>query len=290
LGELYSFLCAVIWAIAVILFKKAGETIRPISLNLYKNIISMVCIYLMMLAMGEKMFLSASPKEYFLLVLSGILGIGISDTFFFKSLNLLGAGFSSIVDCFYSPMIITLSFLFLGERLTTIDFVGAILIIAAILVASFKPEKHKLSKKELILGIILGILAMFSVAVSVILIKPILNTSPLFWLTEIRLMAGTISLLFLGLILGNRKNLLTPFYPSKTWKYMFPASFLGGFLGMVVWMAGMKYTTASLASILNQTSTIFITVFAVMFLKEKLTLNRIIGLILAMLGAILVTI
>jgi drug/metabolite transporter (DMT)-like permease len=57
---------------------------------------------------------------------------------------------------------------------------------------------------------------------------------------------------------------------------------------MFVWLAGMKYTQASIASALNQTSTIFIFIFAAILLKERITLGRIIGIILAFFGTFLV--
>jgi drug/metabolite transporter (DMT)-like permease len=57
---------------------------------------------------------------------------------------------------------------------------------------------------------------------------------------------------------------------------------------MFVWLAGMKYTQASIASALNQTSTIFIFIFAAIFLKESINLKRTIGIILAFIGSFLV--
>ena len=53
-----------------------------------------------------------------------------------------------------------------------------------------------------------------------------------------------------------------------------PASVCGNFIALLFWVAGMKYTTASQAGILNQMSTIFIFILAAIFLKEKITVNR----------------
>ncbi|MBU1627830.1 DMT family transporter [bacterium] len=289
MGELYSFLCAIFWAAAVVLFKKTGESIRPVSLNLFKNLLGLILIFFTMLLFKEELTHEATWSEYLLLMISGVLGIGLADTIFFKSLNILGAGLQAVVDCFYSPMIIVLSFIFLKERISLLDIFGAILIISAILIACLKPEKHKLTQKELIYGIFLGFLSMLLMAVGIVMIKPLLDRSPLLWVTEIRLIGGTISLVLLSYLMGYRKVLYDSFRPAKVWKQMIPASFLGAYCGLIFWMAGMKYTTASLASILNQTSTIFIAIFAVFFLKEKMSRNRIIGVCLAMLGVIFVS-
>jgi len=58
---------------------------------------------------------------------------------------------------------------------------------------------------------------------------------------------------------------------------------------MVLWLAGMKYTLASIASALNQTSNIFVFTFAALLLREPINLQRVIGILLGVSGALLVT-
>jgi drug/metabolite transporter (DMT)-like permease len=69
---------------------------------------------------------------------------------------------------------------------------------------------------------------------------------------------------------------------------MFSGSFLGGYLSLIAWMAGMKYAQASEASVLNQMNTIFIFVLGIIFLKEKLTPKKTLAFILAATGVVLV--
>ncbi|MFQ6610209.1 MAG: EamA family transporter [Fidelibacterota bacterium] len=54
------------------------------------------------------------------------------------------------------------------------------------------------------------------------------------------------------------------------------------------WLIGMTYTSASIASILNQTATIFILLFGWLFLKEPISWRRIFAVLLAMAGVYLV--
>ena len=103
LGEATALLTAIIWALAVIMFKKSGEEVHPVGLNLFKVIMAGVLLVPTALLFGENLLRPAPIEDYLLLLLSGVLGIGIADTLFFKSLNALGAGLSAIVDCLYSP-------------------------------------------------------------------------------------------------------------------------------------------------------------------------------------------
>ena len=95
----------------------------------------------------------ATPDDYWLLLLSGALGIGLADSMFFRSLNILGAGLSAIVDCLYSPSIISLSLIFLGEKLTFLQIIGALMIISAVLTSTYRPGSSGLSRRDLLVGI-----------------------------------------------------------------------------------------------------------------------------------------
>ena len=66
------------------------------------------------------------------------------------------------------------------------------------------------------------------------------------------------------------------------------AAFFSTYLGISSWIIGMSLTKVSTASILNQTATIFILIFARIFLKEPLTKRRIAAISFALLGVYLV--
>src|SRR4030042_3975119 len=117
LGETLALLTAVAWAIAVISCKRSGETVHPIALNVFKNILALVLFLPTLPLFGESFFHDAPTGDYLLLLASGALGIGLADTLYFMSLNRLGAGLSAIVDCTYSPFVIALSIVWLGESL-----------------------------------------------------------------------------------------------------------------------------------------------------------------------------
>jgi drug/metabolite transporter (DMT)-like permease len=70
---------------------------------------------------------------------------------------------------------------------------------------------------------------------------------------------------------------------------MLPGAILGNYFAMLTWMGGIKFTYASIATAINQTSVIFVFIFAAIFLKEKMTLRRFIGMLMAFSGVIMVT-
>lgn len=238
---------------------------------------------------NRTLFCQAPLHDYLILLASGALAIGLADTMFFKSLNLLGAGLSAIVDCLYSPFIIILSILFLGERLNLFQVIGACMIVSAVLTATSIKGRGTLDKKDLFRGVVWGALAMASMAVGVVMIKPVLNRSSLLWVTEVRLIGGSLTLLLLLLFNKNRTGIIQSLFSAKSWHYTVFGSLIGSYVAMVFWLAGIKYTQASIAAALNQTSNIFIFIFAGIFLKETINRYRLAAIAIAVAGAILVT-
>ncbi|TAJ93931.1 MAG: DMT family transporter [Gammaproteobacteria bacterium] len=287
-GEILSLLTAIVWSAAVVLFKKSGEKVHPIGLNFFKDVFAIALLVPTMLLTARTLMPDAPLKDWLILLASGALGIGVADTIFFQSLNILGAGRSSIVDCLYSPFIIGLSILWLGESLTTMQIVGVVMILSAVLAISGEKETDHLTRGQLLIGIVLGVLAMAAMAVGVVLAKPVLDRSELLWVTTTRLVGGVLVLLIFLLLHPERLVILRSIASPGHRRYTLAGAFLGGYLSMIIWLAGMKYTQASIAAALNQTNNIFIFIMAAMFLHERITPVRLIAIILGITGAIIV--
>jgi drug/metabolite transporter (DMT)-like permease len=130
---------------------------------------------------------------------------------------------------------------------------------------------------------------MFTMAIGIVMIKPLLNRSPLLPLSEIRLFGGGIILAIVLIFHPGRRKIATPRLTRKGWAYLLTGSVLGAYCALLLWLAGMKYTQASSAAALNHTSNIFIFIFAALFLKEPITGRKVAGIILGVAGAFIVT-
>ena len=262
---------------------------HPIALNTFKNTLAMVLVLpIVFLHSGSRPH-SASQADYTLLLFSGAAGIAVADSLVFKGLNLLGAGLSSIVNCTYSPFIILFSVLFIGESLGWVQILGVLLIISAVLTATSLKGRGPVSRHDLILGVICCAAAMAIMGISIVMVKPLLDRSPVLWATGIRLIGGCVGLGVLLLIHPRRRAIIGSMICARSWKYTLWGSFLGGYVALILWIGGMKYTQASTAAALNQTSNIFVFLLAACFLKERITWLRGTAICAAVLGALLVT-
>lgn len=289
LGKIFALMCALSWAFAVLLFKRSGETLRPLALNLYKTVVTFILLLpILLVARIPLVPRSLTAGEWLALAASGVLGIAVSDSLFFRCLNQLGAGLTAIVDCLYSPMVMGVSVLFLGERPGIRQIGGAALVTFAVLAAAFTTGEAPKPGKRIISGMAYGAAAMLTLAVGVSLMKPVLKKAPLFWATEIRTLGALVALTGIVSFNGQRKQIFSSLLDRKNLRFALPGSFLGTFLSMTMWVAAFRMTDVASAAVLNQTSTVFIVILAALWLKEPFTRRRLLATLLAAAGSLLV--
>jgi len=295
LGEICSLLSAVFWALAIIIFKKIGDRVSPMVINPVKSTIGLLLFILTYIILGIPLTPNTqfSNIDLITLAISGIIGIGIADIIFLHSLNILGAGISAIVDTVYSPFVIFFAFIILGESLTAIQLFGGVLIIGSVLYTSTKIQNIPVNRKRFKQGVLYGVGSIAMMALGIVMIKPILNTVSnqprlQMWIAGYRLISGVLVSGSIMLYANQKENILGALRDRTLWLPLMVSSVLATYLGIAMWVMGMSMTTASISSILNQTATIFIMIFAWVFLGEPLTKRRILSIIVAMFGAYLV--
>jgi drug/metabolite transporter (DMT)-like permease len=289
LGEIFSVLAAVVWAVSVVLFRLGGRAMGPLALNFFKNVVATLLVLATFPIVGQEILRDAPVLDYVLLALSGILGITVADTLFFRSLNIVGAGLSQVVSLAYSPFVILFTFVFLGERLSPGDIAGAAMILGGVLLTTWHAPPVGLTRKDLRVGVAVASLSVALMALGITIAKPVLDRSPVLWATGVRLYAGVVSLSIFTLASRRRRYVWSTLVPSAAWKFCLPAAVLGAYVAMVIWIAGMKFTQASTAAILNQTSAVFVLPIAAIVLKEPVTRRKLGAVALAIAGVTLVS-
>jgi len=294
LGEILSLGSAITWGISVSLFKIIGNSVSPYILNPLKNTIGTILFVLTTLLVSDISAVnSLSTNETLILALSGIIGITIADVLFLISLNILGTSRSAIINTIYSPMVIMLAYFILDESLTFADVVGGLMILLSILYLSFNQEKSNIN--NLNKGLLIGILAYSLMALGIIMVKPILNRfsnsiEMQLWIIIFRLIPGTFLSYITMSFMMKKKEIILQLSNKKIWPIILLGSFLGTYVGFAMWVIGMAKTSASIASILNQTSTIFIAFFGWLILKETFSRKMMICFFISIIGAFIIII
>jgi drug/metabolite transporter (DMT)-like permease len=289
LGKIMAILCAIVWAGAVILFKLAGDKVRPLALNLYKTALTVGILFPLLPLLGIPLVPAALATRHWLAVMaSGILGIAVSDTLFFACLNRLGAGMTAIVDALYAPFVMTASWLVLFQKPRLEQVGGALLVIAAVLVVAYRKSGAPLPTRRILTGIFFGAAAMAIMAVSIVLMQPVLSRVSVFWVTELRMLSALAVLLVMFAVQKDRRRQLAPLWQKGSRHYAFWGALLGNLISMTLWVGAFKFTAVNSAAVLNQTNTVFVVVLASVFLHEIFTRRRLLATVLAVAGSLLV--
>ena len=288
-GEFFALASPMAWALAVVMFRRSGETLPPFELNLLKNVVSLVLMLITLLGLtllrGDS-WPAFSGGELLVMIVSGVLGMALADTLYLRTLNLLGAGRTGVIGSLLSPFVILVSAIYLGERLSHGQWGGFALVMAGILVVTLKRYRSEIAPETLRLGLVIGVAAMATMAVGVVMVKPLLEQGPFFWVITVRLAGGVAAQL---LVLGGRRSwarTLAIYRSPQPWAMTLFACFLGGFAGSVLWLAGYMLIPASEASIYNEAQVIFLVLFAWWFLREPLDLRKALGVALTLAGVL----
>lgn len=287
LGKGLALTTALLWAVAVILFKRAGATIRPLALNWYKTALTGLLLLPFLLAEGTG---GLSRADLGATLVSGFLGITVADTLFFIALDRLGASRAAIVDCFYAPSVMVAAWLMLGQVPRAAQIGGALSIMAALLVVASEPGDlgRRTDRRRIVFGFLAGVGAMAVTGVSITLMQPILLRTSLWVVTELRVLAALAALTVMMLGHRDRRKLFGSLLGHGAWRHALPGAFVGNVLAMTIWVAAFKYTSVNSAAILNQTSTFFIVLLAAWVLREPFTRRRGVGTLLAFSGAVMI--
>lgn len=289
LGEFYSLACALAWAIAVILFKKSGESLAPLPLNLFKNVLGLALMLLTVLAVSGTAWPGIPLSAVLLAFLSGFLGIGLGDTVYFRALNAIGASRMAVGQTLYSPFVIVLSALFLAERLRPWQFGGVALVLGGILLVNYDPRAAQADVRAIRRGVIEAGVSVLLMAAGVVMAKPLLERYDFLWIVTLRIVGGVAGLLlFVAWRRGEVSRLAAAFRGVRHWPAVIAGSVVGTYISMMLWLAGYKYTQASIAAVLNEMAAVFIIVLAAAFLNDRLAPRQLLGSAVAVGGVLLV--
>lgn len=314
IGEISSLLCALVWAFASFIFKHTVDTSSPYLLNLIKGIFSVVLFGLVMLLQSDPLP-AAALKYYLQLIVSGIIGLGVGDSFYFLCLQMIGTRKTLLMETLAPPLTGILSFLYYGTGISFLSWVGMGVTVAGIAIvldnktrashvedaqcssyqeqtasadlSTPEPQLTPLKLSKHTLGALCGVGAMLCQAIGMVL-SSAAQRSNLFdpmvaaW---IRLVAGTLFVFCYMRLIKDRI-----YYPGGTNRQkvnLIIAIFFGTTVALYFQQLAVQYTRPEIAQTLIATAPIF-GILIGRLLGENITRQSVIGTLTAFLGVAIV--
>jgi len=288
LGELSALLTAFLWSGTSIAFSSAAEKIGSLQLNINRMILASVFLFSTIFIMSYNIDLSKS--QFINLVISGIIGLVIGDSFLFKSYQLIGARISMLLMALSPGMSTLLAFIFLDERITLFGVIGIFITITGISLVVLERDtnsKYKITS----LGIFFGVMGALGQSAGLIFAKLAFNEGHIigFVATFIRVFSSVIFFLPLMLLLKKYKNPYKVFTKDKSaFGVTLLGTILGPFLGITFSLIAVENTKVGIAATLMSTMPIIMLPMVRYFYKEKLSWQSITGAIMAVAGVALI--
>ncbi|MEO0738299.1 MAG: DMT family transporter [Cyanobacteria bacterium J06649_12] len=287
-GEIAALSAAGLWAFATLMFGRLGKQLSPLVLNLIKGSMAVGFIVLT-LAIRQQLLVSLPMGSVWLLLISGVVGIGLGDTAYFATVNALGARQALLLEMLAPPMAALMSLVFLQERLSVLAWLGMVLTLVGIVwvVSERSPRTGGVSQSKtgLARGISFGLVAALGQSIGSVLSRAALADTvvdPL-WSSLLRLSAGLICIG--GLLLWRVKSqpLDYPAISGRLLGGVAIAAFFGTYLAIWLQQIALKYSPAGIAQSLLATSPIMVLPMALV-IGERVTVRAVCGAIIALGG------
>ncbi|RZM77975.1 DMT family transporter [Leptolyngbya iicbica] len=284
-GEIAALTAAFLWALSTVIFGRLGKSLSPLVLNLAKGGIAIALIVLT-LVIQQNLQPQLPPAAIFWLMLSGVVGIGLGDTAYFKSINHLGARRALLMETLAPPLTALIALIFLQERLGAIAWCGIVLTVGGIawVISERVPAADQYSF-NLKTGLLWSVLAQLGQASGAVMSRGALaNTTvdPL-WSGLLRIAAGAIVLVILVSSRGSIRQQFIPLRSRQLLPLLGIAAFLGTYLAIWLQQIAFKFTPAGIAQALLATSPLFVLPIAAS-LGDRITGRAVLGVMIAIAG------
>lgn len=285
-GELAALGAAFLWALSAVIYTHLGQKIPPLALNLSKGVIAIAFIAITLILQGNYLPAGMNTLSLGFLLLSGVLGIGLGDTFYFEALNHLGARRTLLLEALAPPLSALIALIFLQEALSTGAWLGIFLTVLGVSwVISERVPGTSGRTVNPVRGVSFALLAAIGQASGAVLSRAALAQtaiSPL-WSTLLRLIGGTVILLLWIPFQQQSQVGLKSLQSKRLLGIIAITALFSTYLGILLQQTALKYTATGIAQALLATSPLFVLPIAI-GMGEKVSFRAFLGVLVALTG------
>lgn len=281
MGSFAALASAFLWALAAILFRRIGDSVSPMGINMAKGLVSIVCMGFLLIPSG---FAEIDNESLVTLAISGLVGICFGDTLYFLTLVRLGARKTLLMGSLIPVTTALIAVAFLDEQISLAAWTGILITISGVTYVLWQRTSGSEDVESKRSGLFYGLLFVSTNAFGIIAAKAGVSGIPALEATFIRQAFAIAGLTFWGLMVRDLMGWVKPFRNPQLLKILLMAAVIGAFLGTWLSIVALKYTYTAVAATLNSTSPLFILPLALIMLKERIAIREMLGAVVAVSG------
>lgn len=254
-GEIAALSTALCWAVASRMFQILGKSFTPLALNFWKGLAAAVVLFFVTQFFYPDF--SLTSEQMFWLLLSGAIGIGLGDTFFFQALNKIGDSQAILMAETLAPIITALfAMAWIAEWLTWQQWLGIAVVILSVDMVIKLQKKRQVDHFEAT-GYVYAAGAAICQAFGAVISRDILTSSDIDAAnaSQLRLLGG-MAIIVLLMLLKKERWLPVTSTLKQTWVLFAGATIIGTFAALFLQMVAFSHTKAAVVQTLFATSVI----------------------------------
>lgn len=283
LGQLAALGAALAWTFAGLINERFTKGASPSGINFFRLTLGFILLTLLSLFMtGGLLNIPGGSDDAHWLLLSGIVGFAIGDSFLMKAFQELGARITLLIFSLAPVLAAIGSLLFFAESLTYLNVLGMALTLSGlVIVITSKDDSGK--QRYSAVGVRAALIAATGQASGVLLSKLGLETYSAITATQMRLIGAFFGMLLFFTLARKWPQVLSLRQHKRAWIAVGLNAFIGTLVGVSLSMVAIKMTKAAIATTLMSIMPILIIPFSYL-LKEQIRRNEIAGAILSVAG------
>ena len=240
----------------------------------WRFLVSSLCMVVLVLPQYSIIF--QRPQEIFHVIVSGALFYSGSSIFYFVACRYIGTGLSMVTFFTYPAFVMFLQWLFYRKKITKVYHAAVVIFIIGM---SFLVDFSNCSFDLFGLGI--SIVGALSYACYVVISKKN-KLSPL--VSTLMVSLGCMVTCFSAAFVEGSFTVPSGLY---VWMYILCLGLLCTAIPILLLLEGLKYISAEKASLLSVLEPVFVVIFGIVLLNEKLSPLQFVGMIIIMCGGVL---
>lgn len=290
-GEWVALLSALFWAMGSVLIAAGSKRLHVVPLNLVRCVVSTSFFWVLLPFYGGLQAVTEIPPLAWVWLAVSVLGLlVVGDTLYFLSMNLAGVSWTMPISSVTPLWVVLMAALFVGEPLTWQLFVGALLVVAGMILVSRTSSQYRdrrpIDSRARQTGLLLALIVSLLWAVGQVALKPGTEGTHSVVVNSVRQPMAALMLLALALFRGRWRQLQG--LDLKSWAIIVAASVLGTGFGTLFFIMSIQMVGAGRSSVLTSTAPMMALPFSMLWLEERPNLWTVGGTLMTVAGIALV--
>lgn len=286
IGELSALTASILWSISPYIFSAVVAKIGSFNLNVSRLFVASLLLFTTCLVFSISLGPSLEQTTY--LILSGIVGLVLGDTFLFKSLKEIGPRYTMILMSSNPAFGAIIAFFTYNETISLMGILGMTITFLGICIVFSQQNGKEISRYKITRkGVVFGLLSSLGQAGGLILTKYAYLVNDIHPLSAsfYRIYPSFIILTIFGLLTKKiNKDFFIKISRKRTLILLILGSIIGPYLGITFSFIAVTHIQVGIAATIMSLQPILMLPISKYLQKERFSLQSIVGAFLAVFG------